>query len=200
MTFWAPALACSGLALYTPTAAADVLERVSGGVDPSPRQDSSMDSKVVVPGRGNVQAVTLEDCLKNGTCSGLFWMAVGEVVGAHLREVEGAAPGRFFPETVTFVLRRMDEEGNFLTVLCILKDRRQVPCPDKRDKLQKRFLDASALQAIPAGEPKERLFNQMTWKKTARGAELLAKLQRHYPDFWARMARIVTTSVGAPRK
>ncbi len=126
----------------------------------------------------------LEECLKDRRAWKLSQEAVKQVFPLHLTEVDGAPPGRFFPNTVTYANRFMDQDGHFLRVDCLDEDGAGRPCTAQREVLEDRIFAITALESLPCLDPETPLFDQKSWAPTAAGSDALKRLKTGFPKLW----------------
>lgn len=128
----------------------------------------------------------------------LVKIAFGEIFPLHLKEIEGAMPGRFFPKTMPFAEAYMTKDGHFVRMFCLEGGERRL-CPDKRRNMEERAIKATLLRSLPSDVPYDDLYDSETWEITGLGNAQLARAERCWPDLWERTALLVTAIVPPKR-
>jgi hypothetical protein len=128
------------------------------------------------------------DCLTDQRCYGLVMSAYVENTDTALREIDGALPNRFFPDSNASTLGRPDAQGDFLSVTCGAS---RVRCDDKRDELEKRLIYTSFLSALPVDQRKGLNFEPMTWAIAETGQKLMKEARRCKPAILGTLGRIL---------
>lgn len=129
----------------------------------------------------------------------LVKLGFGEIFPSHLKEIEGAMPGRFMPKTLPFAERYMTQDGHFIRMYCLEGGGRRL-CPEKRRLMEERTLKASLLRSLPSDVPYEDLYDPETWEITALGLAQLERAEACWPDLWERAARLVSAAVPPRRR
>ena len=142
---------------------------------------------------------TFDDCLRDPKCWDETLPGFSKIFRHRLVEIEGAPPSRFFKDTVTFSLRRLDNDGNFLRVLCIEENGSRRPCDDDRNKLQERVSLITLLDSQPLRKrSKEPLYHADNWELTDAGRDRIRRMKTRYPDFWKKVAHLISGSLSQP--
>ena len=136
-------------------------------------------------------APTLCECAARKRCWSLVLNAFGQISGAAKTEVEGSAPGQFFPEARANALRRAGKDGHFLRVTC---GPQRALCTGYRDALEKRLAVSSLLRSLPLHPPEKELFDSKTWEITPLGDKILDEALRCRPQLWSELAPILLAS------
>jgi len=132
------------------------------------------------------------DCLTDRRCRGLAMSAYLENVDTALREVDGALPNRFFPESDASALGKPDAQGDFLRVTCGPK---RAECTDKRDELEKRLIYTSFFSVLPVDQRKGLNFDPMTWAITDTGQKLMKEARRCRPAILGELGRALLKKI-----
>ena len=127
-------------------------------------------------------------CAANPRCWRVVMLIDAKMTGIHKEEVEKALPNRFFPDTLTFTMRRPSSDGHFLIVKCGSARR---PCPEKRDVLEARLIKASILESLPLNQPKGAFFDPETFQITDGGEKVFIKLKQCKASLLDELAAVV---------
>lgn len=115
-----------------------------------------------------------------------------EVFKARNIEIEAAEPNRFYPATVAFALRGIDQDGHFLMLNCGSDD----SCGSKRDALEDRVIFASLLDVVRTPKvTKDQLYNGRTWELSPLGDKYVKILLKRHADLPKRLGRLVAASL-----
>lgn len=127
-------------------------------------------------------------CAAKKRCWNLVMTGFARRVALSEEEVEKGLPNRFFPRTVTFVMRRPSEDGHFLIVEC---GPRRVPCAAERGELERRMIMVDILASLPLFVPEDTLFDPVTWVVSERGEKEYAELKTCRKGLSAELAAVV---------
>ena len=145
---------------------------------------------------------TMSDCAKEGrfvnrkSCWTLIERGFRQLFALHLREVDGAAPGRFFPATVSFTKSGMDADGRFLQVFCLDAEGQRRPCRAQASVLERRIVEMTLVESLPVQKPPlYALRDPWSWVVTPRAQELIDETKGVYPDLLSRVDRLIRSVV-----
>ena len=127
-------------------------------------------------------------CAGKPRCWNLVMIGYQTRVGLSKEEVEKGLPNRFFPQTLTFVMRRPTEDGHFLIVEC---GPRRIPCTEKREELERRLIMASFLGAVRPNFSEGTLFDPATWKISPLGEREFSAVKACRKGLSAELAEVV---------
>jgi hypothetical protein len=127
-------------------------------------------------------------CAAKKRCWNLVMIGYERRIRLSEEEVEKGLPNRFFPRTLTFVLRRPTEDGHFLNVECGSK---RLPCTTEREQLERRLIVSSFLGSVLPSTAEGALFDPMTWRISDAGERAFAEVKSCRKGLVAELAAVV---------
>ncbi len=168
-------------------------------------QPQALDVKALDAAKGFEQAsverlstsMTVRECARDAKCWSLVKTMFLKNFDINRTRVDAGMPGQFFPGASTFALRAaVKGTGHYLYVLCGADARRQRPCDDKRDELEKRVFEAALALSLPGASRPEDRADLDTLKLSPTGKQLLSELRGARPGAVEELLDAAISSLG----